>query len=305
MRYKILGTISLLLFCLSYSQLAFAQDLKVLEYGGLERSYAINFPDNYDETTASPLLIALHGFGSDGFNLQRGTDIDEIARESGYIAVFPNGYQAGWNYLDENEMEQDEDWTDDVGFLKALIEQVSEDYNINTRRIFIVGLSNGALMALRMGCELDEQLAGIAAVAATYSFELAVHCSDAAVIPTVLVWGSADEVFPVGGFVWASNGKIRSSFSLNQTRSYLLTHYQCQSVGAPSPAQTVDSAYAVQREILIGCGSGVPAFLYLIVGAEHGWPDTSKITLLDGETEASISMTFFEVFNNIQRPEPE
>lgn len=220
MRFKILLAFLLTVLFLSNIQGTFAQDLKLLEYDGLERTYTVQLPDNYDEEAESPLIIVLHGFGGDGINLQLGTQIDEIANENGYISVFPDGYQRGWSYLDEDEMALGDDWTDDVGFLTAVIDQVTEDYNVNTRRIFVVGVSNGALLALRMSCELDDRLAGVAAVMATYSFELAVHCADSDVIPTILVWGTEDEVFPTEGFVWVTeDGKIRSSFSLNQTRS--------------------------------------------------------------------------------------
>lgn len=303
MRSKIFVSAIILLVFLSNAQTYFAQELKTLEYAGLERSYLVNLPSNYDEASPSPLLIALHGADEDGLNFQLETQIDEIARDSGYIAVFPNGYQGGWNFLDENEMAQEDNWTDDVGFLNTLIDQLIADYNVNTRRIFIVGFSNGGLMALRAGCELDDRIAGIAAVAATYSFELAVHCATTVPTPTILVWGNADEMLPPEGFIWVRpDGKIRSSLSLNQTRSYLLTHFQCQAVNPPAQVEGTNSAYPIQREIYNNCGTGTPAFFYYIIGETHRWPDTSKIIMLDGTTEGSIEMTFFEVFDHIQRP---
>jgi polyhydroxybutyrate depolymerase len=303
MRFKQLFFLALLLLLLTNVHTLFAQELKIIEYDGLSRSYTVNLPSNYGEQTSAPLIIALHGAGSDGLNFQLGIQLDEIADELGFIAVFPDGYQLGWNYLDEDEMAQGEDWTDDVGFLSALIDQLIEDYHVNTRRIFIMGFSNGALLALRMGCELDNRLAGVAAIAATYSFELAVHCADAAAIPGVLVWGTEDDVFPTQGFIWAApDGKIRSSFSLNQTRSYFLTRNQCPTAASPIQVHTENSAYPVQREIYIGCGSGVPTLFYLLVGEGHNWPDGVEITLLDNQTPAPIEMSFFEVFNHIQRP---
>lgn len=301
MRSKIFMSSIIFLVFLFSIQSSFAQDTQTLEYDGLERTYNVNLPDNYDPATASPLLIALHGYGDTGQGFEDSTQIDEIARSSGYIAVFPDGYKNGWNYLDENEMAQGEDYTDDVGFLKALIDKLIQDYNVDTKRIYIVGFSNGALLALRMGCELSDRLAGVAAIAGTYSFELVNHCLGTAPIPTVIVWGTSDEVFLINGFVWVTpDGKIRSSLSLNQTRSYLLTRYLCDKNVSPTQVQTENSKYRIQREIY-NCGAGVPALLYLVVDAKHGWPDGSEITLLDGKTAAPIEMTFFEIFDNVHR----
>lgn len=304
MRIKtIFPSLILLLLLTLPMQSLFAQELKILEFDNLERSYIVNLPDSYDEESPAPLVIVLHGAGGNSFDLQLGTDIDETANELGFIAVFPDGYQQGWSFLDEDEMAQDEDWTDDVGFIDALIDQVIEDYNVDIRRIFVAGISNGALLALRLGCELDDRLAGVAAVAATYSFELAQHCVGTAPLPTVIVWGTEDIVFPLEGFVWVTpDGKIRSSFSLNQTRSYFATRYQCETVSPALQAESEDSPFDVHRQIYTGCNSGVPAIFYLIIGEEHGWP-RAEIIQLDGETVAPIEMAFFEVFANIQRPE--
>ncbi|MCA9915505.1 MAG: hypothetical protein KC496_19260, partial [Anaerolineae bacterium] len=155
---------------------ATAQDaISYLEYDGFTRSYSVRLPDDYDENISYPVVIVLHGAGGNGLDMQTGTRMDELGAEFQYISVFPDGVDRGWNFLDEDQMAQGDSYTDDVGFLNALIDQLQADYNVDAGRVFLVGFSNGALLAIRAGCDLAPRLSGIAIVAGMYSYELIEH----------------------------------------------------------------------------------------------------------------------------------
>ena len=57
--------------------------------------------------------------------------------------------------------------TDDVGFISALLDKLLQDYAVDSRRIFVTGMSNGGMMAHRLGIELSDRIAAIAPVVAT------------------------------------------------------------------------------------------------------------------------------------------
>lgn len=279
-------------------------DIGSFEYDGFDRTYNVRLPDDYDETISYPVIIVLHGAGGDGLDMQIGTQMDELAAQFEYIAVFPDGVERGWSFLDEEEMGRGDLYTDDVGFLGVLLDRVIADYSVDEGRIFLAGYSNGALLTIRAGCELSSRLSGIAIVAGMYSFELIEHCAGADLIPTMLVWGSDDDAFPVNGFVLARpNGTFRSSLSYAQTRSYFATRFGCGAEVQPRPVETRESIFPVLEERYVGCASGVPAVFYAIAGETHDWPARARFTFLDGQTIVNAEEAIFQFFNNIRRPD--
>jgi len=55
---------------------------------------------------------------------------------------------------------------DDVAFLNQMLDQLALKYSVDTRRIYATGLSDGGFMALRVGCNMADRVAAIAAVGA-------------------------------------------------------------------------------------------------------------------------------------------
>lgn len=42
---------------------------------------------------------------------------------------------------------------DDVGYLRALIDKIEQDYSIDPKRIYATGILNGGMMSYRLACE--------------------------------------------------------------------------------------------------------------------------------------------------------
>jgi polyhydroxybutyrate depolymerase len=145
------------------------------QHHGLTRSYRVHLPASYQPAIAAPLLLALHGGGG---NMDFQADdaryglISKSERE-GFIVVFPNGYSklpggklATWNAGNCCAAARD-DQVDDVGFIREVLTRVSQLVSVDHQRIFAAGMSNGAMMAYRLACEMSEVFSGIAAVAGT------------------------------------------------------------------------------------------------------------------------------------------
>jgi polyhydroxybutyrate depolymerase len=95
------------------------------------------------------------------------------SESAAFIAVFPNGYSklpsgkfATWNAGNCCADARDRQ-VDDVGFVRQLLDQLSSQLNIDGKRIYATGMSNGAMMAYRLACEMPDRFAAIAAVAGT------------------------------------------------------------------------------------------------------------------------------------------
>lgn len=272
-------------------------DVGEVEFGGIDRSYAIYVPDDVDTEAGAPLVIMLHGAGMTGVDMMLFSQFNDLAELTGSIVVYPNGIQQGWTYLDREELHPADIYTDDLGFLETLMDHLAETYSIDSERVYLAGYSNGGLLTIRAACELADRLAGAAVIAANYSFALAEHCLDADTIPLVMVLGTRDQAFPWSGSAIATaDGRLRSVFSVAQTMAFLSTHYACD-LSASQPAariETEDSPVAVIRERYTACDGG-PIALYALVDFGHTWPAQPLVTLDSGRS-GSIPMAIWEFF---------
>ncbi|ODT74061.1 hypothetical protein ABS71_06120 [bacterium SCN 62-11] len=165
---KWLKTLTLTLLA---AQLTHAEDLrKVLKYGGLERSYYVHLPAGTAPKKALPLVILLHGGGGGAQQALENYPMAPVADREGFLLVAPNGtgpfrrellrtWNVGWGfgYAQRNRV-------DDSGFLRALILQLEKDYPIDPKRVYLTGLSNGAILCHYAGAANSDLIAGIAPV---------------------------------------------------------------------------------------------------------------------------------------------
>lgn len=143
-----------------------------------DRYFKIHTPNNHSSSNSAlpkPLWIALHG-GGGNMNLQADDEYYKLISKSdkeGFIAVFPNGSSrfnsgelATWNagkccgYARDSK-------ANDVAFIKTLITEIKKRSAIDTKRIIISGMSNGAMMGYRLACEIPDMFTHLAAVAGT------------------------------------------------------------------------------------------------------------------------------------------
>lgn len=145
--------------------------------GGLDRHCVLHLPPSYDKARPLPLVIMLHGMGGTGANAIREMGWSAKADAENFIVAYPNASRPdparppslksnppAWND-GSGRFHAAERNIDDVAFIRALLDRLSADYSIDPKRIYVVGFSNGASMALRVGAELSDRVAAIAAVA--------------------------------------------------------------------------------------------------------------------------------------------
>lgn len=79
-----------------------------------------------------------------------GNVFDELVQERGFVVVYPNGYKGHWNdaRVSSNFPTRKAN-IDDVGFTKALIDEMSAKHSIDANKVYIAGYSNGGQMVIR------------------------------------------------------------------------------------------------------------------------------------------------------------
>jgi polyhydroxybutyrate depolymerase len=151
-----------------------------LTVGNKLRDYRLFRPPALDYTKPVPLVISLHGTPSDASVQASVSHFDDEAAKAGFLAVYPDGCDGFWD-ADAGSY--------DVGFISRLIDRLRTDFRIDEARVFIVGVSAGALMAYRIACELSSLIAGLASVAGSM---LASDCHPARPVSILEMHGTAD-----------------------------------------------------------------------------------------------------------------
>jgi len=139
------------------------------------RRFKLYVPSRYDKSRPAPLLVVLHGCTQDPDDIARGTRFNAIAEKKGMLVVYPeqpqkaNGLKC-WNWFDAAHQRRDQG---EPALIAEITHRVIAEYSVDARRVYVVGLSAGAAMALTVAYAFPEMFAaagihsGIAYGAAT------------------------------------------------------------------------------------------------------------------------------------------
>jgi len=162
---------------------------RTITVGGEARGYLLDAPA-VDRPV--PVVLAFHGFRASARGLRWGAGWARVARRDGFIAVHPEGHDGvallgttgrGW------DMRAGE--TQDVDFVRALLDRLEKERCVDRRRVFATGMSNGGFFANLLGCALAARIAAIAPVAGALDLGA---CVPARPVPVLLLYGRADRV---------------------------------------------------------------------------------------------------------------
>jgi poly(3-hydroxybutyrate) depolymerase len=134
-----------------------------INHDGIARQYILYIPSSYTGNTPVPLVIDMHGYYGN-MNMQYTGDSGirwrAKADKAGFICAFPNGYWWSWNG-GSCCGDAVEDNIDDVGFLKAVVDNIKRSYNIACNKVYASGYSNGGGMAMRLAVEASDTFAAV------------------------------------------------------------------------------------------------------------------------------------------------
>lgn len=251
-----------------------------ITHDGLPRKYLVHVPAKYDPAVPTPVLFALHGGGGD-MNHQandRNYGLISKSEREGFIAVFPNGYSkwnsgklATWNAGSCCGEARDKN-IDDVGFIKVVVDRVTRQLNVDRRKIFATGMSNGGMMSYRLACELSDTFSAIAAVAGT---DGTTTCQPKKPISVLHIHARNDDhVLFNGGAgpnAFRDKSKVADFVSVPVTISRWVKMNGCST----TPKQILDKPGA-SCELYSQCQGSVKVQLCVTDTGGHSWPGGVK-----------------------------
>lgn len=259
-----------------------------LAHAGRTRTYTIYLPPNIATASSLALVIVLHGGGGNGQSVARMSRMSALADQENFIVVYPDGtgrlgdVLLTWNSgnccgyaLDNN--------VDDVGFIRALIEKLQAEYNVDPKRIFVTGISNGGMMAYRLGCELADKLAAIAPIAGA----LNVECRPTQPVSVIVFHGTADQhvLFDGGAPKVQADPHPREDNSVAYAMNFWAQHNRCEAT--PTRIERGN----IVHDTYTNCANGTAVELYAIKGEGHTWPGGQRSSALGDAPTQEISAT--------------
>ena len=275
-------------FLLGVSQLAFSNTIsptnatkgdlisRTIEWQGLEREYLLYLPPVQFMLESLPVVVNLHGGGGTAKGAYRLTNgrFNDLAKEQGFIVVYPNAIDKSWNDGREQILKPENKNVDDVGFIAAIIQELKEIYDVDLSRIFATGMSNGGFMTSRLLCDRADLFRGGAVVTASISTDYFPKCKPTASVAVLVMNGTDDPLVPYNGGQIKVFKKTRGEIlSTDQYLDFWKNQNNCNQ--DPIITQLPDSNSKDKSTVSVvsyTCDKQNPVVLYKIKGGGHTWP---------------------------------
>lgn len=246
---------------------------------GIVRRYLLHVPASYDPSTRTALIFNFHGYDVTTEEEESLSGMSAKADQAGFIVVYPEGLNKGWSDGPGPY------GLHDLEFVRDLIGTLEGQYNIDPKRIYATGMSNGGGMANRVGCSMADLFAAIAPDAGAYNFWQ--DCNPTRPMPVLAFHGLEDALAPyAGGGIdtmeppvedWAAAWARRDGCNAGPA------------VTAPVQAVTVRTWSA--------CQGNAEVVLYTLAGEGHSWPGSPtmpKEITSQAINATDIMWTFFK-----------
>ncbi len=260
-----------------------------IEFDGFQRDYRLYLPAGYTGDAEVPLVFNLHGFGSNAFEQQFYSAMGAVADTANFLICYPNGLSNAWNV----------GWdfgstADDVGFLSALLDELSANYAIDADRVYACGMSNGGFMSYVLACELNDRIAAVASVTGSMAPNYISACQPGRPVPVLQIHGTADNTVPY-------NGEPLINISIDSLLAFWTANNGCS--GPPDttdvPDVAPDDGCTAQRLDYANCSPNGAVAFYRIADGGHTWPGSPiPIGVTNQDFDASTEIwRFFRSFS--------
>lgn len=251
-----------------------------LLHKGLRRTFRIYLPLNHSPNRLKPLIIALHGRGGNGDSMvlltRNGFNI--LADKEGFIVAYPDGIELCWNDGRADKVDRaHRENIDDVGFISSVIDTAVNMYGADPGKVFVTGISNGAIMAYRLACELSGRIAAIAPVDGSMPDYFSSGCKPDNPVSVLAINNTHDPLVPYhGGNIHAGITRtfLGRVMSVGDTIDFWVKRNNCSAepLEEELPDSDPNDGTRVTKKQYRNDHSATEVVLYTIHGGGHTWP---------------------------------
>lgn len=247
---------------------------RTVTVGSVERSYLAHVPPQYDAKLPVPVVLCFHGAITTGRIQLHYTSMNDQADAAGFVVVYPNGIGRSKFALTWNSggvpSQVPEAQRDDVEFTRKLLDDLATVVQVDAKRVYACGMSNGGMMSHRLAVELSDRIAAVAAVGGTLALP---NPKPQRAVPVLQIHGTEDRLVPWNGKDLL-NGRIVVFRSVDATIDFWVKHDRCQTSPQHEtlPDKDPDDETTVERFTYAGGTDGAEVVLVKINGGGHTWP---------------------------------
>ncbi|MGF1578310.1 MAG: PHB depolymerase family esterase [Gemmataceae bacterium] len=271
--------------------------LRVIRVGELERRYQVYVPAKYKPERATPVIVAFHGGGGNPTSMMLLSGLNKKADEAGFIVVYPYGSGLnkdrsltfnGGNCCGYARLRK----IDDVGFVRALLDDLAKAVNVDADRVFATGMSNGAIMTYLVASELSDRIAAVAPVGGPMGTDT---CTPKRPVAVMHFHGTADQLAPFKGGQGKGTSKVPSFlrpkfYSVDHSIQNWVKANGCDEkpkvVALPDKAK---DGLTVTKKSWGNGKEGSEVVLIEIKGGGHTWPGQKPLRAFLGKSTMDIS----------------
>jgi len=241
------------------------ENAETLMHNGIEREYILHVPDVYDGSVQVPLMLNFHGFGGVASDYMTWADMRPVADTENFILVYPQGTlldgSPHWNAgLDTPDNKSD---ADDFGFVEALLDEISANYNIDSERVYVCGYSNGAFFSYALACFYSDKIAAVGSVAGTMLEETHDNCAPSHPTPMINIHGTSDAVVAYNGGEGLESIDAVLTYWINFNNTSIII----------TPGITNDNGTTIEHYRYTSGDNGTSVEHYKVIGGDHVWFD--------------------------------
>lgn len=279
-----------------------------LSFQNRDRVYALHIPDSFDGTEAAPLVVFLHGGGGNAKSAQNFTGFNLISDKEGFLVVYPQASfefpQNSFIWADGRGLTPDKLGIDDVGFVNSLVDFLVSEYNINQKKIYLCGFSNGSFLTQKIAFEANAKFAAIGTLGGTmhqYYFDSG---NPKRAIPMIYVFGTDDPFVPYYGGYVSNDTELELVVGVQDAVDFWKNNNNTQaalSVENLPDLNPNDNSTVTVFEYINGDCNGSKVKFYKINGGGHTWPGVVVPNTSLGVTNLDINASqelwdFFQQF---------
>lgn len=260
--------------------------IRSLMVGDQDRPYTIHIPPSYDPKMPTPVVLALHSAAMNGATMARFCGLNQKADCSGFVVAYPNGTGSTPLFLYWDAGGVRGRASDDVGYVAKLLDDLATVVNVDPRRVYATGMSNGAMMCYRLAAELSDRIAAIAPVSGTMAIET---CRPRRPVPVLHFHGTKDGLVLFGGPDERIPKNLKFSSAEDSVRAWAKADGCPEMPVVAEMPNIADDGTTVQRKTYGPGRGGSEVILYVIEGGGHTWPGREPPIPFLGKSTRDIS----------------
>ena len=286
---------------------------------GLQRHFQVHVPASYDRSKAMPVVLIFHGLHMNSTMMMGMTGFNPVSDHNNFIAVYGEGINNRWSDGRTGS------GVDDVAYVTSLLDKLAKEVNIDRRRVYACGISNGGFFAQVLACCIPDKIAAAGVVASTMMDRTQAMMQGSKAVPIVFFLGTDDPLLPWADGRTKDIGKLGEALGLSslgsidnglarvggllnvpETIAFWTAHNNCS--GSPQVTQEADrdsrDGTTIKKESYGSSSNQV--VLYTIEGGGHTWPGCPNLSAISGLTgkisqDMDASAVMWEFFRTRSR----